>query len=51
MVDFNLNKTPPPKPKRRKHQSKVIKEDKPKRTTEKVTAESVQLKENSTDKR
>ncbi|CAJ1887835.1 unnamed protein product [Sphenostylis stenocarpa] len=49
--DFDLNKTPLPKSKRRKHRPKVIKESKPRRTSKKVTAESVQSKGNPTDKR
>ncbi|KAK7378748.1 hypothetical protein VNO80_04195 [Phaseolus coccineus] len=45
-LDFDLNKTPQPKARRRKHRPKVIKEDKPKQATKKV-----QSKENQTDKK
>ncbi|TKY62039.1 ROS1 protein [Spatholobus suberectus] len=49
--DFDLNKTPQSKPRRRKHRPKVITEGKPKRTGKQVTTKPVQSKENSTDKR
>ncbi|XP_061340229.1 protein ROS1A-like [Gastrolobium bilobum] len=49
--DIDLNKTPEPKPRRRKHRPKVITEGKPKRTRKPVTPKPVQSKENPTGKR
>lgn len=50
--EFDLNKTPQPKPpKRRKHRPKVIRESKPKTTSKQVTPKPVQSKETPTGKR
>lgn len=48
---IDLNKTPQPKPKTRKHRPKVINEGQPKRTIKKAAAETVQSKKNRADKR
>lgn len=49
--DVDLNQTPTPKQRRRKHRPKVITEGKPKNTRKPVTPKPAQSKENPTGKR